>query len=274
MVTSEFQVNVNGAGLGGAAPSDGFIDPQRLQDYNNNLLATGTTFGTVAIGDVFMLNNSPVTIVTGTTVADVVIDINNLSQIHHAVASVTAGKLSIINEALYTSIPVSVCDGSGTPGITAELGFDAPTYAAQVYPTTLAQSEAKVRANLRWMNMMLRLSQTLTINKIHGVIVTGGTLYTVDPTAIQFNVVLDTDFVTGFDLNGDPVFGILAVQNAVAQSLMDSDTLVYDVYDPTNNIPSPPPTIPINMSAYTITFGALTTTPSDALTAVTVVPVV
>src|SRR5882672_3887390 len=233
----EYTVSIDFSGLGGAAPSDGTMDEEKVWEYVGNPQVTGSSYTPPNLGDFVQINNYPVTIVTGTDVDSVVIDINNLSRHHHVIASDNGGNLSLINEELYTQDPISVCDG--TPGITAKLGFDSPTSSAPSFPTTLAQSLAKTRGNLRWNNMVARISQTMTVNIVHNIVITGETLWTVDPTSISFNIILDNEQPYGYDLSGNLVYGIPALQNAIAQSLMDSDTLVVDVYDPTAATPAP-----------------------------------
>lgn len=267
MSTSEYQVSIDASGLGGATPADGFIDPSTVEQYRNNLLTTGSSFGTIVAGQFVMINNYPVTM-TGSTITTVVSDINAQSAQHHAVAIDDGGNLGLQNEPLYTALPVSVCDG--TPGITAELGFVSPTTAALAQPTTLDESLAKKRANLRWNMVMARLGQTMTVNSVHAVLVTGGTLFSVDPTLIEFNVVLDNDSVYSYDPSSTLLYGVAAVQSAVAQALMDADILTVDLYDPTETIPSPPPNIAAGMSAQSVTVGALTDDYATAVAAVTV----
>jgi hypothetical protein len=267
MATSEYQVSIDASGLGGAAPADGFIDPSTVEQYRNNLLATGSSFGTVSAGQVVMINNYPVTM-SGSTISTVVSDINAQSAQHHAVASNNGGDLALQNEPLYTAIPVSVCDG--TPGITVQLGFDSPTLTPVAQPSTLDESLAKKRANLRWNMVMARLSQTMTINSVHAVLVDGETLFSSDPTSIEFNVVFDNDAVYAYDPSSTLLYGIAAVQSAVAQALMDSDILTVDLFDPTETIPTPPPNIAAGMSAQSVTVGALTNDYPTAVSAVTV----
>ena len=269
MSTSEFQVTILAAGLGGAAPADGFIDPSTVEQYRNNLLAVGTSFGTVAVGQTVVINNVPVTLSSGVLVANVAADINAMSAVHHAVAGVSAGKLTLQNEPLFTAIPVNMTDG--TPGIIAQLGFAPPTLTSLAQPTTLVQSLAKKRANLRWGMIMARLGQTMTVDAVHGVVVTGQTLFSVDPTAIQFNVVLDNDQPYAYDINGNLVYGAAAVQQAVALALMDDDIMVVDLYDPSVPGSSPnPPGIVNGLCADKVEVGALTTDMPTALAAVTV----
>src|SRR5208282_5232878 len=123
MTTTEWNVSINLSSFqGNAAPSDGGIDPETVESYRNNLLATGTSFGTIAIGQFVQINNCPVVVLSGTTATTLATEINALSAIHHAIAGTSGSNLTLINEELYTNIPVSVCDG--TPGITTQIGFD------------------------------------------------------------------------------------------------------------------------------------------------------
>jgi hypothetical protein len=267
MLTTTYAVTINLSGLGGVAPADGTVDPTTVEQYRNNLLVTGSTFGSVSLGDVVMINNYPVTLVTGTTVANVATDINSLSAQNGAIAGTSGGNLTLQNVPLYTQIPVSVSDG--TPGITAELGFVSPTKSAIALPTTLAQSEAKRRGNLRWNMIMARISQTMNINNVYDVDTVGAVLWGTDPTSISFNVVIDNDNPYAYDNNGNLVYGIPALETAVAQALMDSDILTVDLYDPTVTGPNPPG-IPNGMSAVSLTVGSLTSSYSTALGAVSV----
>lgn len=274
MTTSEFNVSINmSAFTSNAAPSDGTVDAESVESYRNNLLATGTSFGTIVVGQVVMINNYPVTVSSGTTVTTLVADINAQTAQHHAIAGVSGGKLTLINEELHTNTPVSVCDG--TPGITAQIGFVSPTLSPIALPSTLAESLAQKRANLRWNMIMARLGQTMTVNSIHGIVLTGTTygVFPANPSAISFNVVLDTDNPYAYDANNDLVYGIQAVKTAVATALTDSDTLVVDLYDPTATGPTPPGIVN-GMCADTVVVGALTNNISTALAAVTVTFVV
>jgi hypothetical protein len=273
MTTSEFNVSINLSTFqSNPVPSEGGVDASSVESIRNNLLATGTTFGSVSSGQVVLINNYPVTL-TSTTVASVVSAINAQSAQHHAVAGTSGGNLTLINEELYTNLPVSVCDG--TPGITAQLGFASPTLTAIALPSTLASSIAQKRANLRWNMIMARIGQTMTVNSIHGITLTGATygVFPSNPTAISFNVVLDTDNPYAYDASGNLVYGPLAVQTAVATALTDSDTLVVDLYDPTSSGPTPPGIVN-GMCADTVVVGALTSNIATALAAVTVTLVV
>jgi len=274
MSTTEWQVVVNLSSFqGNSAPSDGTVDPETVESYRNNLLATGSAFGSVVVGQVVMINNYPVTLVSGTTATTVAADINAQSAQHHAVAGVVGGNLTLINEPLYTNVPVSVCDG--TAGITSELGFINPTLSSIAFPTTFVEAVAQKRANLRWGFIMQRLSQTMTINSIHGVKLTGTTygVWPTNPASIHFNVVLDSDSPYSYDQAGNLLYGVTAIQTAVALALMDSDTMTVDLYDPTSTGPTPPGIVN-GMSADSVTAGALTTVLATALAAVTVTFVV
>jgi len=270
MAISEYHVAINLSGFTGAAPADGGVDPESVESYLNNLLAFGTAFGSIVIGQTLMVNNIPVTVSSGTTATTLAADINALSSVHHAVAGVSGGNLTLQNEPLYTNVPVSVCDG--TPGITAVIGFAPPTLTPLAAPTTLVQALAKKRANLRWNMIMARLGQTMTVNKVHNVVVTGQTLFSVSPTAISFNIVLDSDNPYAYDATSNLLYGAAAVKSAVATALTDDDILTVDVNDPTLAVPAPH--LPMGMSALSVEVGALTTVLATALAAVTVTFVV
>lgn len=271
MSQSEFNVVINLSGFTGAAPADGGVDPESVESYRNNLLQTGTSFGTIVVGQYLMVNNIPVTVSSGTTATTLAADINAMSVIHHAVAGVAAGNLTLQNEALYTNVAASICDG--TPGITAAIGFAPPTLTPLALPATLAQSLAKKRANLRWADIIARLGQTMIVTKVHGVAVSGQTLFTASPSSISFNVVLDTDNPYAYDASSNLLFGAIALKTAIATALTDDDILVVDVYDPTATGPSPPGVVN-GQCADKVEVGALTTVLATALAAVTVTQVV
>ena len=114
------------------------------------------------------------------------------------------------------------------------------------------------------------IGMTGCVNRVENVVVTGFVPWTTDPTSISFTVVLDVAEYYAYDINGNLVYGLLAMQNAIANALMDSRVQNVFVYDPIVDVPNPPPTIPINQSMLQITIGALTTSNSTALAAVTV----
>ena len=94
-----------------------------------------------------------------------------------------------------------------------------------------------------------------------------------NPSAISFNIVLDTDNPYAYDEDNNLLYGIIAVQQAVATAMTDSDTLVVDLYDPTATLPTPPGIVN-GLCADEVVVGALTTDLSTALAAVTVTFVV
>ena len=272
MTASAYQVTVAFSGLNsavGTPPGDGGIDPTTVGQYLLNTLQTGSTFGSVSVGQVVYINNYPVTLVTGTTVANVATDINNLTYKHHAVAGTATGNLTLINAPLNYYSTVSVNDG--TAGITAALGFVSPTISVVNPPSTFAQSIAKTRGNWRWKFIMEQLSLTGTIREINNVVVTGVDLtFATNTTQVAFTVIVDNDSYYAYGPTGTLLYGVSAIQQNVAYALQASAIVTDVVFNPTNTIPSPPPIIAAGPGSYSVTVGALTASNSTALSAVTV----
>ena len=272
MTASAYSVAITNSSLGqqvGNPPYDGYIDPTSINQYCFNTLQTGSAFGTVSTGQVVYINNFPVTLVTGTSVANVATDINNLTYKHHAIAGTSGGNLTLINEPLHYNYSVAVSDG--TAGITAQLGFATPTVSTVALPSTLSYAMAKTRGNWRWKFLMEQLSLTGSIREINSVVLTNVDLtFATNPTAISFNVVFDNDNYYAYGPTGTLLYGVAAVQQAVANALTAQNTVTDGVYNPTNTIPTPPPTIPSGPGSYSVTIGALTTSNATALAAVTV----
>lgn len=271
MTTSKYTVAITNASLGqqvGNPPNDGYINPVPVAGTISNTLQTGSTFGTIAAGQVVYINNYPVTM-TNTTVASVAAAINASSRKHFAVAGTSGSNLTLINDPLHWMLPVSVSDG--TVGITAQLGFVTPTISTVSLPSTEAYSIAITRGNWRWKQLMEQLNFTGTIVKLDSVQLTGVDLtFATNPTAIQFNVTFNNAQYYSYDFSGNLVYGATAVAVNVAKALMASGTYVDTVFDPTNTIPAPPPTIVAGPSSETVVVGALTTSSSTALAAITV----
>lgn len=270
---SGYTVTIDLSGFTAAAPADGTIDPTSIIDYTSNTLQTGSAFGTVVVGQVVYINDFPVTIVTGTAVANVVTDINNLTYKHHAIASVSSGKLALINEPLYYKKKVSVSDG--TAGITAQLGFVSPTISTVALPTLLSYSLAKTRANWRWKQLIQSITATGSIASIDSVRLTNVDLtFATAPTAISFNVSFDNKSYYGYDFSGNLVYGEVALQYAVAKALTATQVVVDTLYNPTVTTATPPPAIVAGLQGTEVTVGALTSNTATALAAVTVVNLV
>ena len=271
MTTSKYTVAITNASLGqqvGNPPNDGYINPVPVAGTISNTLQTGSTFGTIAAGQVVYINNYPVTM-TNTTVASVAAAINASSSKHFAVAGTSGSNLTLINDPLHWMLPISVNDG--TAGITAQLGFVTPTISTVAVPATEAYSIAITRGNWRWKQLMEQLNFTGTIVKLDSVQLTGVDLtFATNPTAIQFNVTFNNAQYYSYDFSGNLVYGATAVAVNVAKALMASGTYVDTVFDPTNTIPAPPPTIVAGPSSETVVVGALTTSSSTALAAITV----
>lgn len=156
-------VTISASGLGGAAPADGFIDVNTVEQYLSNVTYTGTTTSpTVTNGDSFYIRETPV-VVTGTSLDDVISSINNIEyQIqHHVIASKSSNKLVLKMLPGYAHLVPYMMDI--TSGITATLGFTNPVKGAAPSMPSLAQSQAKERANVRWGWMLQSLAQTSNI---------------------------------------------------------------------------------------------------------------
>ena len=271
MTATKYTVAITNASLGqqvGNPPYDGYIDPTPVSGYMTNTLRTGSTFGTVAAGQVVFINSYPV-VLTDTTVASVAAAINATSSKHFAIAGTSGGNLTLINDPLHWMVPISVSDG--TAGITAQLGFVSPTISTVAAPSTLAYSIAKSRGNWRWKILLEQIGLTGTINSISAVALTGVDLtFATNPTAIQFNVTVNNDQYYSYDFSGNLIYGATAIQYNVARALTTSETLLDVVFNPTNTIPTPPPTIAAGQSSLTVQVGALTASNTTALAAITV----
>ncbi len=142
------KVTIDGSALGGTAPQDGFIDPTTIQRYLQLKTVTGTEAApVVAEGDTVEINGVAVTF-TGTSLSDIVDDINALTHVHHVIASDNGG-LELVNETLYENFGITLT--SNDPAVVTALGFDEPVVAdvnSQV--STFDLSLTKSRANRRW----------------------------------------------------------------------------------------------------------------------------
>lgn len=277
MSLTQFQVTIANSSLGAAVGSatglDGFFDPTTVGQYMTNTLQTASAnLGTIVVGQVVMINNYPVTVLTGTSVSNLVTDINNLTYKHHAIAAANGSKLTLINEPLHYNKTVSVSDG--TAGITAQLGFAAPVISVVAPPSLFTQSLAKARGNWRWKQLLNRLMQTGTIVEINSVIVTGIDLtFATNTTQIEFNVVYDSTMVYGYDLSNNLVYGTQALVYACTNAILDSGSYVDVVYNPgvPTDVGNPPP---YNNTSVQLTVGPLTASSVTAQGNVTVTNVV
>ena len=186
MTTYQYQITIDGSVIGqavGAGAGDGFIDPTTMEEYRTNVLLTGSTFGTIAIGQTVFINDVEVTM-SGTTVSDVISDINALTSTHRVVASQNAGKLTLIKQTGFSLPLVSVTDG--TDGITAELGFVSPVATVVDLPTTVERSLAKKRGNWRWKAFIQKASKQCNIDSIDSITLTGiDTTFASNPSEID-----------------------------------------------------------------------------------------
>lgn len=106
------------------------------------------------------------------------------------------------------------------------------------YPTTLADSQAKERANMRWTQMIAELEATATPNKF-GNIIRVGNIANVETSSITFTVGYDQPgYVRTVARDDEPdagtVFeGTAAIRRAVARALVVSMAGNRKVFDPT-----------------------------------------
>ena len=234
-----------------------------------SLNKTGTSYSAPTLGNIVNINNVPVVITTGTAIANVVTDINALTEVHGVIASNSAGNLALVNSPLFATQIISVTDG--TPGITALLGFLSPTVSAVAFPTSQNQGLAKKRGNIRWKILVNRLSQLAFIEKIYNVVVTGGSTFSANPTAISFKFVCYGSQFLGVDAtnNNNTLYDINGVKNAVAQAMLDAKIVLADPYDPTV-VSQGTVTAKAGTVLKKITVNALTNSSATALGAITV----
>lgn len=228
-----FNVTIDGSSfVGNLAPRDGFIDPVSTQKYEQRVVQTGTVLSpTVTIGDTIAINGVGVTI-NGTDLSAVVAAINTLTDIHHVIAEDVGSKLVITNAPTYENFGLTL---TGSDGVLAALGFMAPvaTMPYSAGGSTLANNEAKMRANSRWESLTKLLNfeaNTLSV----GVISDDGTP-DVAPSAIVFNVAYQNiSLVYTFDEtnNNALIKGIPALKRIIARALVLSRTENRVIIDP------------------------------------------
>ena len=233
---SMLRVTISAAGLGGGAPADGFIDPISIYKYRQLQTSTGTVGSpTVTNGETIIINGTTVTFATGgLNLAGIIASINDLTDVHHVIASNSAGNLQLTNEATYETFGLTVM---GTPAVLAEIGFVAPVNVfvfAQV--DTLAHSLAKVRANERW-NLLTKLLGT-EVSPLHigGVELVGATINAA-ASEISFTVTYhDFNAIFTYDESNNNVLikGSAAVKRNVARALIATRNIVIPVFDPTH----------------------------------------
>lgn len=264
-----YSVTIDPTLLGGVAPSDGFIDPTTIQNHRARLTYTGTvTSPTVVANSQIYIRDIPVTI-TGTTLTEIVADINSKSFYHHVFAADSADALQLSMLPGFENLIPTLTDISGET-VTA-VGFDNPVVSAvPANITTIDQSLAKRRANVRW-ELVLETLQ-LTGNVDYKITNIAGANATTAPSSLEF--ILDvSDNYFNYDLTGEKVFGIRAIRNAIAKALMYTVKKRRDYIEPIS-ISNDPATFVYDTPVSEITVGPLTENSATALGAILVTTVV
>lgn len=266
MASYNYRITIDGSAIGqnvGVGTGDGFIDPTTIEQYRTNTLQTGTTFGTITIGQTVFINDIEVEM-TGTTVGDVVTAINSLTPSHHVIAGTSGGNLTLIKSTFFPFPPLSVRDG--TSGITSQLGFITPITSVVVQATSKSEALAKKRGNWRWKFLLEHINKSCNIDSINSVLLSGiDTTFATNPTSIVIDLTFREEFYFGSSI------GTTALKAAVVEMILNTDQVTDIFYDPTNTTPNPPPIVDRGNTAQVIEIGALTTNSTLANNAVTVI---
>jgi hypothetical protein len=103
---------------------------------------------------------------------------------------------------------------------------------------TLALSDAKRRANLRYRRMIIEIELMANVRVLPDTITTNASGIT-EGASFSFQLVAEhgaSSLTTRDELNpGMFLFGAAALERAIARSLTDSQTVAIDVYDPTTS---------------------------------------
>ena len=263
-----YSVKIDPANLGGVAPSDGFIDPTSVEYHRSRLTYTGTEVNPVLVaGSQILIRDIPV-VLTGVNLAQIILDINAKSYYHHVLASNSGNKLQLTMLPGFENFIPTLVDFTGET--VDALGFGSPVVSSVgALPATLAIAETKERGNVRWELILQALQLTgnigFTVTSIAGATVAD------DPTSIEFVLEVDENYYN-YDLTGQKIFGKIAIQQAIAKTLMFSVRKLRDFYDPTDTAPASDR--PLAQVVRNIDVGPLTSDEQDALDAVTVVPLV
>jgi hypothetical protein len=223
-----FNVAINGSSFSSnSAPNDGFIDPTTVQRYEQVIVQTGTSSPSATNGDTVTVNDVSITFTTagGLSGSGIVATINAQSDEHHVVASLSSGNLQLTNSATYENYGILL---TGTPAVLAELGWTAPvtTMPNSAGVDTLADSQAKSRANSRWNTLNKMIGFEATPIYVGGVVVTGGGIDSA-PTAISFTVAYSdvSNLYTYDELNDNALMkGIPALTRMVARAMTTTRT--------------------------------------------------
>lgn len=235
---SMLRVVIDATGLGGVAPADGFIDPTTVYKYRQLQAQVGTVIApTVSDGDTITIGGTSITFTTsvGLTLAGIILAINELTDVHHVIASNNgANKLKLTNEISYETFGMTV---AGPVSVLTALGFVTPVVS---YPysqvASLVLSEAKARANERWNLLTKLLGSEVSPSHVGGIEAPGATI-DAEATEISFTVTYqDFNAIYTYDeLNNNALLkGIPAVKRWVARALITNRNIVIPVFDPTH----------------------------------------
>lgn len=246
--------------------SNGFLDAQTMLDYRRITILTGTaTSPTFTVGEQFFINDVPITLVTGTSLANAVTDINAQTNAHKVVASVDTNKLVLTPQYGHSRTVPTIRDI--TSGIVERVGFVSPVKSAvATLPTTLDQTTEKARGNIRWSMMLEQLQQSTNIFSVIVTAKTGGSI-TASPTQIKFFLEVPNNYSYNYD--GVNYYGLTAVQRAIAKVYLTTVTRNAIIYNPTD-VMAGDDVIPAGDQMFPVTVSAFTDDYSEAVEAITV----
>lgn len=200
------------------------ITPNEYQYYPQMV---GTAFTSTGANANVSINGATVTFTAG-NLANAVAELN--------AQTVNTG---VIAYPAATRLQLASVQGGGPfaiNSINAAIGWSVGNYVGN--PTTLAQSQAKELANMRWLQVINQLETSSTPSYIDNLTVSGNYLGNAVPTTFSFTVGYDhPDQITTTALSTEPdagsVFiGEYAVQRFVARALTTTTNSNRKVYDP------------------------------------------
>lgn len=195
----------------------------------------GGAFAGLVGGNVFSFNGTNITFnaPADVSLAGCVNKINQYTQQTGVVAYTAAGtiQLSSING---QAIVIASGDVGSNPTV---IGFPAGVYRGAPY--TLAQSEAKSLANLRWQMVINALEEFSTPFVLNDVFATGNYDGSAELDTFSFTIGYDhPDQIATFEARGEPnpgnlLEGVDAIRRAVARGLIGTYSRNVSVFDPT-----------------------------------------
>jgi hypothetical protein len=208
---SYYRVSIDGSGLGGAAPADGFIDNKTAPQYagSSTLVSGGSGYKAY---DLLTVSGG-----TGQPTQFMVEMVDNSGVI------LTYNEVVIGVYSNPPSNPVSVTGGHGS-GATFNLGS---------YPSNFDNSLAKVRANVRYRELIDQVQ--LMANGFFCEIDAVGADVNTPPTSFEFTVFFERDeFVQTPDETapGTSLTGADAVTRCIARALLLDKFTLREVYNP------------------------------------------